>query len=105
MKHAFTSTIIQVLEKHFPGEGETILESCQLIQYLNIKMKSASLGAKARSSFGNIYAVYVLVEDYIAQEFHLKGGYDKYDGARFSDLFRRQRELPGHRQNHALNHR
>ena len=36
-----------------------------------------------------------------------KGDYSKYEGAQFSKLFKRQRELPFGRklQNHALNHR
>lgn len=52
-----------------------------------------------------------MVEDYIAKGFAPGGArcgtYQAYEGARFSDLFRRQRELPFGRklQNHALNAR
>ena len=62
-------------------------------------------------SFANHYALYVVVEDYISKGYlpggKLAGRYADYDGARFSDLFRRQRELPfGQKlQNHALNTR
>jgi hypothetical protein len=47
------------------------------------------------------------VEDYISKGYHKKSGYTNYEGAVFTDLFKRQRELPfGQKlQNHALNHR
>jgi hypothetical protein len=49
----------------------------------------------------------VLVEDYIDKGFVESGSYKAYEGARFTQLFKRQRELPfgGKLQNHALNHR
>src|SRR3989338_4093711 len=74
---------------------------------LNIKTRSADSGSKARGSFANIFAIYVLVEDYVKKEFYKKGNYKSYGGAKFSDLFIRQRQLPfGQKlQNHALNHR
>ncbi|MHB8638051.1 MAG: restriction endonuclease [Fimbriimonadaceae bacterium] len=48
-----------------------------------------------------------MIEDYIAHGFHTKGDYSKYAGAKYSDLFDRQRQLPfGQKlQNHALNSR
>jgi len=78
-----------------------------LLQYLNLKTVSATRGSKARSSFANVYAVYVLIEDYIEHGYHRKGDYSAHDGARFSKLFKRQRQLPfgSKLQNHALNHR
>jgi hypothetical protein len=74
---------------------------------LNIKTKSATRGSKARGSFANLYAVYVLIEDYVNHRFDKEGDYSSYEGAKFLNLFERQRELPfGSRlQNHALNHR
>ncbi len=107
MKHNFTNTIKEVLEEYFGENSEQIFKNSELIQYLNIKTVSADRGSKSRGSFANIYAIYVLVEDYINNEFHKKGKYSKYDGAIFSDLFKRQRELPfgAKLQNHALNHR
>lgn len=107
MKHNFTKTIKEVLDKYFGENSEQIFKNSELIQYLNIKTVSANRGSKSRGSFGNIYAIYVLIEDYIKNDFHKKGKYSKYDGAIFSDLFKRQRELPfGVKlQNHALNHR
>ena len=79
-----------------------------LLQYLNLKTKSANKGSKSRGAFGNHYAIYVLVEDYIASGFvERPGQYKNYPGANFSTLFARQRELPFGRklQNHHLNSR
>ena len=107
MEHEFTKKIRRILEKNFPKLSGAILSKSELIQYINIKTKSANKGSKSRGSFANLYAIYVLVEDYISEGFHKKGNYKNYDGAVFSDLFNRQRELPfGQKlQNHALNHR
>ncbi|HQE93523.1 MAG TPA: restriction endonuclease [Anaerolineae bacterium] len=107
MEHEFTSQIQQVLAAAFGKAGEDIYEKSPLLQYLNIKTKSATRGAKARGSFANIYAVYVLVEDYIKNGFDQRNDYTDYAGARFTDLFQRQRELPfgSKLQNHALNSR
>lgn len=107
MEHEFTPTIVKILKRHFKGDAIDLFEKSSLLQYLNLKTVSATRGSKARSSFANLYAVYVLVEDYIAHGFHKKSGYTKYDGAKFSALFKRQRELPfgSKLQNHALNHR
>jgi len=107
MKHSFTNTIKEILYKHFGENSEQIFKNSELIQYLNIKTVSADRGSKSRGSFANIYALYVLIEDYINKEYHKKGDYSKYEGAIFSDLFNRQRELPfgSKLQNHALNHR
>ena len=107
MKHNFTNTISNILEKQFGDNANQIFKNSELIQYLNIKTVSANRGSKSRGSFGNIYSIYVLIEDYINNKFHSKGNYADYEGARFSDLLKRQRELPfGEKlQNHALNHR
>lgn len=107
MKHEFTCNILNVLERHFKSNAEQIFRNSELIQYLNIKTVSANRGSKSRGSFANIYAVYVLIEDYINNNFHKRNDYADYEGAKFSDLFKRQRELPfgAKLQNHALNHR
>jgi hypothetical protein len=107
IEHGFTETIREVLLKHFGAAGVEIFEKGTLLQYINLKTKAANRGSKSRGSFGNLYAIYVLVEDYIEKEFHKQGDYSKYDGAVFSTLFKRQRELPfGTKlQNHHLNHR
>ncbi len=107
MEHEFTKKIKRILEKNFPKSSGKILSKSELIQYINIKTKSANKGSKSRGSFANLYAIYVLVEDYISKGFHKRGNYKNYDGAVFSSLFNRQRELPfGQKlQNHALNSR
>ncbi|MCF8370911.1 MAG: restriction endonuclease [Bacteroidales bacterium] len=107
MRHQFTDTIENVIAEHFPENWEEIFKSSELLQYLNRKTASANRGSKARGSFANLYAIYVLVEDYINNGFLDSGKYANYEGAKFSDLFRRQRELPfGTKlQNHGLNHR
>lgn len=107
MEHAFTEQIQQVLVLAFGEASEEIYHRSSLLQYLNVKTVSASRGAKARGSFANIYAIYVLIEDYLAGGFEHREDYSDYDGARFVDLFRRQRELSfgSKLQNHALNSR
>ena len=107
IKHDFTATIIAILNANTDGRGEEALETSELVQYLNIKTKAANRGSKSRAGFANHYAIYVLVEDYLNGGFNESNEYSNYDGAIFSDLFRRQRELPfgSKLQNHALNHR
>ena len=107
MEHDFTPRIQKILQDHFENHAQDIFEKSPLLQYLNLKTVSASRGSKSRGSFANLYAIYVLVEDYIEGGFHQNGKYSDYEGAMFSKLFKRQRELPfGSRlQNHALNHR
>jgi len=107
MEHEFTKKIKEILRNNFGELSDKIFLESPIIQYLNIKTKSASKGSKSRGSFANLYAVYVLVEDYISKNFHKSGKYSDYEGAIFTNLFKRQRELPfGQKlQNHALNQR
>jgi len=105
--HPFTAVITQILQDEFGELAESVYNASQLLRYLNAKTRSASKGSKSRGAFANHYAIYVLVEDYLAKGFDKSGGYEHYEGARFTDLFRRQRELPfgGKLQNHGLNGR
>lgn len=107
MEHIFTANIKAVLQRNFETNADDIFDKSQLIQYINEKTRSAERGSKARGSFANLYAIYVIIEDYIANGFDIKGDYSKYEGALFNKLFARQRELPfGNKlQNHALNNR
>jgi hypothetical protein len=107
VKHGFTQTILSILRARYGDMAERILEGNTLLQYLNIKTKAANRGSKSRAGFANHYALYVLIEDYVNKDFHNRGGYEHYEGAQFSILLRRQRELPfgSKLQNHALNHR
>lgn len=94
MENIFTANIKSVLQKHFGKSANDIFEKSQLIQYINEKTRSANKGSKARSSFANLYAIYVIIEDYLANGYDKKGNYSKYKGAAFVKLFTRQRELP-----------
>lgn len=107
MNHSFTAKIIEKVEHEFNGLGRTIFELSPLLQYINKKTKSANRGSKARSSFANLYALYVLIEDYVDKGYLEKGDYAEYEGADFTPLLRRMRELPfgAKLQNHALNNR
>src|SRR5258708_27136242 len=107
VEHAFTPTIKAILADDFGEYGKDIFKESLLIKYLNRKTRSASSGSKSRGAFGNHYAIYVLIEDYIKHGYHTSGEYSRYEGAIFTDLLTRQRQLPfGQKlQNHALNHR
>ncbi len=107
MEHSFTPIIRNLLTEMYGDSGKDIYSSSLLIQYLNEKTKSANKGSKSRSSFANLYAVYVIIEDYIAHGFDKNSKYKTYEGAQFTQLLQRQRELPfgSKLQNHALNNR
>jgi hypothetical protein len=110
VQHVFTATILEILERHFHEYAQDVFGSSTLLGYLNHKTKAANRGSKARGAFANHYALYVVVEDYISKGFYSGKAtipYSKYDGARYSDLFLRQRQLPfgAKLQNHALNSR
>ena len=107
MEHAFTAKIKEILTINYTEVADDLFDKSLLLQYINIKTKSAQRGSESRSSFANLYALYVLVEDYINKGFAQKGKYSKYEGAAFSVLLKRMRELPfgAKLQNHALNHR
>src|SRR5260363_141573 len=110
IQHSFTPNILDILRRHYGDYAEDVFQASPVLGYLNNKTKSANQGSKARGAFANHYALYDVDEDYIQKGF-AKGkaeiSYSKYQGAKFSDLFRRQRELPfGVKfQNHALNAR
>lgn len=108
MEHEFTPIITNIIKKYFPEIHEDVFEKSYLIRYLNFKTKSASRGSKSRGSFANHYAIFALVEDYINKGFlENESAYSDYDGAMYTELFTRMRELPfGQKlQNHALNNR
>lgn len=107
MEHEFTKKIMEILKDNFAKFTNEIFSNSWILQYINLKTKSASKGSKARGSFASLYAIYVLIEDYVLKGFQKTGNYSEYEGVQFSYLFKRQRELPfGQKlQNHALNHR
>ena len=96
-----------ILKEYYPDEWETISDA-PVIDYLKRKTKSVNKESKARGSFANLYAIYVLVEDYINQGYHTsEKSYSDYVGADYTPLLNRQRELRfgSKLQNHALNSR
>lgn len=108
MEHSFTSKIKEILSLLYgENNGKEIYDKSILIQYINEKTKSADKGSKSRSSFANLYAIYVLIEDYLCHNFDTNHEYKNYQGAQFVQLLERQRELPfgSKLQNHALNNR
>ena len=106
-EHEFTQVIRQLLSDEFGVVHKEIFKQSYVIQYLNDKTDSISRGSKARGNFGSIYSIYALAEDYVQRGFHLSGNYKDAEGAKFTELRKRQRELPfGEKlQNHHLNHR
>ncbi len=107
MEHSFTPIIKTILCNLYGDCGLEIYDKSLLIQYINEKTKSANKGSKSRSSFANLYAIYVLIEDYVKHGFDKSKKYKNYEGAQFTNLLIRQRELPfgSKLQNHALNNR
>lgn len=102
-----THFIDEIIGSTYPTDAAEIL-SAPIIKYLKRKTNSVGANAKARSSFANIYAIYVLVEDYIQKGYMEEGrNYSEYEGADFTPLLIRQRQLPfgSKLQNHALNNR
>ncbi|WP_288799471.1 hypothetical protein [uncultured Fibrobacter sp.] len=107
MSHPFENVIKDYLHSVYKKNAEEVLQHSYLLQYCINKTKSANKGSKARSSFANLYAIYVIIEDYLNNGFDKRKRYSSYEGAMFTALLKRQRELPfGEKlQNHALNHR
>lgn len=107
MESTFASYINSYLKNKYGKDAESLFSLSHILQYLVLKTKSANKGAKARGSFANLYAIYVIIEDYLNKGFDKSGKYSDYEGVQFSVLFKRQRELPfgAKLQNHALNSR
>ena len=106
-RHGFTDIIAKIVNDNTGANGNEAIERSSLLQYLNTKTKAADRDSKSRAGFANHYALYVLIEDYLQHGFDDSADYSDYEGAQFSQLFKRQRELPfgSKLQNHALNHR
>lgn len=107
MANTFESYIKNYLYAKYGESAEELYSLSYILQYLVHKTKSVNRGAKARSSFANLYAIYVMVEDYLNHGFDQNGNFEQYEGAQYSVLHKRQLELPfgAKLQNHALNSR
>lgn len=101
--------IEEIIYARFDEEdGNALFENSYLLDYLDKKTNSVEKSSKSRGSFANLYALYVLIEDYISLGYLSdKKDYSKYEGMMYSEAFNRMRELPfGEKlQNHALNSR
>ena len=91
MEHSFTQTITAVLQNNFGAQADELFERSLLLQYINLKTRSANRGSKSRSSFANLYALYVLAEDYLKGGFDKAGDYSKYCRTRCGSLLQRGR--------------
>lgn len=100
---------MDIIKTHYNStKAESLFNSSYLLQYLEKKTKSVDRSSKARGSFANIYAIYVLTEDYVNKGYNQSGkNYSSYGGMSFTDALTRTRKLPfGEKiQNHALNDR
>ena len=66
MELTFEQTIHNYFVKKYGKKtAENLLQQSLLLQYIIFKTKSADKGSKSRGSFANLYAIYVLVEDYV----------------------------------------
>ena len=101
------SLVHTYLQKCYGKQANLIFEKSYLFQYIDKKTKTVTTNPKSRKNLANLYAIYVLVEDYLNKKFHIEGDYSKYEGSQFTPLLERTRQLPfGEKyQNHALNSR
>ena len=69
-----------------------------IYRYIKRKTKASDRDSKSRRSFGNLYALYVICEDYINE---------KYEGSTFTELMQRMKSMPfgAKLQNHPLDNR
>lgn len=69
-----------------------------IFRYIERKTRASQRGAKARRSLGNLYALYVLCQDYLN---------DNFEGSSFADLMQRMKAMPfgSKLQNHPLDNR
>ena len=47
---------------------EEVFKESLLLKYLQLKTKSVTKSSKSRASYGNLFALYVLVEDYLSKK-------------------------------------
>lgn len=90
MEYSFASFIENYLKTKYGDDAEQLFSMSYILQYIVHKTKSADKGAKSRGSFANLYAVYVIVEDYLNHGFDQHDDYVNYEGVQFSALLKRQ---------------
>ena len=98
--------IVEYLEKKYGKElGLEILKKSNLLQFIIWDTKAIDRGSKSRKNYANNYTIYSLVEDYIKNNYHKEeNDYSKYEGADFTPLLNRIRQMPGgaKMENHAF---
>ena len=100
--------IKDIIIRNHGKENYAKIASNDLIKFINAKTKSYNKGAKSRANYGTLYAIYVVIEDYIEKEYSsVEKDYSLYEGANYSSLFEKMRSMPfgSKLQNHALNNR
>ncbi|PTK22192.1 restriction endonuclease [Staphylococcus hominis] len=103
--HGFIKDIII---KNHGQENYTKITSNNLIKFINSKTKSYNKDAKSRANYGTLYAIYVVIEDYIEKGYSsMEKDYSLYEGANYTPLFAKMRSMPfgSKLQNHPLNNR
>jgi len=94
MSKDFFKVIEDTLIEDFGDKNGRIVYEMPIIQYILKKTKSANKGSKSRGSFANLYAIYILVEDYIQKGYNTINNfntYKDYTGAQYSVLYTRQK--------------
>ena len=107
MKSPQGNFVLEVLDTYYkPEMAKKIFGASFVIQYLDKKTRSVDRSSKSRASFANVYAIYVLIKDYL-NVVSTKKKYKGYEGMRFGEALKQVRLLPwGDKlQNHAINHR
>ena len=111
MGNSFEDYIKQTITDKFGDISQEIIEKSYLLQYIIKKTKPADKNeSKARKGLGTLYAIYVLIQDYVERGYFdgdNKGKYNKYEGARDSVLSEKakKKEFGQKLQNHYFNNR
>ncbi len=111
MGNSFEDYIKQTITDKFGDISQEIIEKSYLLQYIIKKTKPADKNeSKARKGLGTLYAIYVLIQDYVERGYFdgdNKGKYNKYEGARYSVLIEKakKKEFGQKIQNHYFNNR
>jgi len=98
--------LVSVYHTGEPGRAVKLLSFSELLQYVARKTRSVSRDSKARASLGNLYALYVLVGDYL-ESLSENASYGEHEGLPLTEGIARMRRLPGGQklQNHPLDNR
>ncbi|WP_414752467.1 type II restriction endonuclease [Anabaena sp. CCY 9910] len=80
------------------ADSYEINKNSVIFKYIERKTRASEKGSKARRSLGNLYALYVLAQDYIN---------DNFEGSSFTELMQRMKTMPfgSKLQNHPLDNR